>query len=115
MTSRSTWSVAVLLTSELVTNAITHATGGAALLVVTCACGQLRVDVHDTSRLLPVAADALLDAEAGRGLMLVASPSTEWGFYRTPVGKAVLRARVRFRSWRSSGPHFAARSQSCLR
>jgi anti-sigma regulatory factor (Ser/Thr protein kinase) len=82
-------SVAVLLTSELVTNAITHATGGAALLVVSCACGQLRVDVHDTSRSLPVAADAPAEAEAGRGLMLVASLSTEWGFYRTPAGKAV--------------------------
>jgi len=29
------------------------------------------------------------DAETGRGLMLVTSLSTEWGFYRTPAGKAV--------------------------
>ena len=29
------------------------------------------------------------DAEAGRGLMLVASMSTDWGFYRTVAGKAV--------------------------
>ena len=82
-------SVAVLLTSELVTNAIMHATGGAALLVVTCACGQLRVDVHDTSRCLPMLVDASADDEAGRGLMLVTTLSDEWGFYRTPAGKAV--------------------------
>jgi len=30
-----------------------------------------------------------VDAEAGRGLMLVASLSTDWGYYRTPAGKAV--------------------------
>jgi hypothetical protein len=28
-------------------------------------------------------------AEAGRGLVLVASPSSSWGYYRTPKGKAV--------------------------
>jgi hypothetical protein len=29
------------------------------------------------------------DAEAGRGLMLVSSLSSRWGFYPTPAGKAV--------------------------
>jgi hypothetical protein len=29
------------------------------------------------------------DAETGRGLLLVTSLSAEWGFYRTPGGKAV--------------------------
>jgi hypothetical protein len=29
------------------------------------------------------------DAETGRGLMLVATLAAEWGFYRTPAGKAV--------------------------
>ncbi len=81
--------VAVLLTSELVTNAITHVAGETVLLVITCACGQLRVDVHDTSWALPMQLDAPADAEAGRGLVLVASLSTEWGFYRTLAGKAV--------------------------
>jgi hypothetical protein len=33
--------------------------------------------------------DAPVDAEAGRGLMLVASLSSDWGYYRTPAGKAV--------------------------
>jgi anti-sigma regulatory factor (Ser/Thr protein kinase) len=81
--------VAVLLTSELVTNAIGHEAGGTIVLAVTCSFGQLRVDVHDTSRTLPVLVDAPVDAEAGRGLMLVATLSATWGIYRTPSGKAV--------------------------
>ncbi len=81
--------VAVLLTSELVTNAIRHEPGETVMLVISCSCGQLRVDVHDTSRSLPVLVDASADAETGRGLMLVATLSAEWGVYRTPAGKAV--------------------------
>jgi len=81
--------VAVLLTSELVTNAIRHEVTGIVMLAITCSCGQLRVDVHDTSRSWPMLADAAADAEVGRGLMLVSTLSAEWGFYRTPAGKAV--------------------------
>jgi anti-sigma regulatory factor (Ser/Thr protein kinase) len=98
--------VAILLTSELVTNAVTHATarrrrnGAAArrglaaeavLLVIAADDAGLRVDVHDGSGDLPVLADcpADADAETGRGLLLVTSLSAEWGFYRTPGGKAV--------------------------
>ena len=33
--------------------------------------------------------DAPADAETGRGLMLVATLSSDWGCYRTPAGKAV--------------------------
>jgi anti-sigma regulatory factor (Ser/Thr protein kinase) len=82
-------SVAVLLTSELVTNAIRHEAGGTVTLAITCSYDELRVDVHDTSHCLPVPVDAPPDAETGRGLMLVDSLSTEWGAYRTAVGKAV--------------------------
>jgi anti-sigma regulatory factor (Ser/Thr protein kinase) len=81
--------IAILLTSELVTNAISHETGTGITLAVTCSFGQLRVDVHDTSRTLPVLVDAPADAEAGRGLMLVATLSASWGVHRTPAGKAV--------------------------
>jgi anti-sigma regulatory factor (Ser/Thr protein kinase) len=82
-------SVAMLLTSELVTNAIMHETGETITLVITCAYGQLHVDVHDTSCTLPVPVDGPPDAETGRGLMLVANLSSSWGYYRTPTGKAV--------------------------
>jgi anti-sigma regulatory factor (Ser/Thr protein kinase) len=83
-------SVAVLLTNELVTNAITHDPGGAVMVAISCAYGQLHVDVHDTSRSMPVPVESpAVDAEFGRGLMLVANLATTWGYYPTPTGKAV--------------------------
>jgi anti-sigma regulatory factor (Ser/Thr protein kinase) len=82
-------SVAVLLTSELVTNAIRHETGDTVTVVVSHARDQLRVDVHDTSCSMPVPMDVAADEEAGRGLMLVATLSSDWGCYRTPAGKAM--------------------------
>ncbi len=81
--------VAVLLTSELVTNAIRHEASGTVTLAITCSCRQLRVDVFDTCCFLPVVVDAAAEAETGRGLMLVATLSADWGFYRVPAGKAV--------------------------
>jgi hypothetical protein len=47
------------------------------------------VDVHDGSGDLPLLESPLAEAETGRGLLLVTSLSAEWGFYRTPKGKAV--------------------------
>src|ERR1700678_3574812 len=98
--------VAILLTSELVTNAVTHAAAHASpngkaasreraaeavLLVIAADDAGLRVDVHDGSGDLPVLGDcpADADAETGRGLLLVTSLSAEWGFYRTPGGKVM--------------------------
>jgi anti-sigma regulatory factor (Ser/Thr protein kinase) len=89
--------VAILLTSELVTNAVTHGTptpGTFVLLTIVCDAVALRVEVHDGSVDLPVLDAGLLDAapteaETGRGLLLVTTLSAEWGFHRTPAGKAV--------------------------
>ena len=96
--------VAILLTSELVTNAVTHATanpngraaergttGESVLLVIAADDAGLRVEVHDGSGDLPIVSGyvAEADAETGRGLLLVTSLSAEWGFYRTAGGKAV--------------------------
>ena len=91
---------ALLLTSELVTNAIRHEAGQGAgqdagqgaqavMLAIASSRGRLRVDVHDTSRFLPAVAEVPADAETGRGLLLVETLSDEWGFYRTAAGKAV--------------------------
>ena len=99
----SAWSVpvnpavAILLTSDLVINAVTHGTptaGTFVLLTIACDPACLRVDVHDGSGDLPVLGTGLIgetpaEAETGRGLLLVTSLSAEWGFYRTPAGKAV--------------------------
>jgi len=81
--------IAALLTSELVTNAIRYEAGETVMLVISCACGRFRVDVHDTSCFVPIPVNGPADAEAGRGLMLVSSLSSQWGFYPTPAGKAV--------------------------
>jgi anti-sigma regulatory factor (Ser/Thr protein kinase) len=81
--------VAVLLTSELVTNAIKHGAGGPVRLGIQCTRNQLRVEVHDTSPSPPVLMNTPADATVGRGLVLVASLATEWDFYRTSAGKAV--------------------------
>lgn len=87
--------VAILLTSELVTNAIAAETGETVMLAIACGQDELRVDVHDTSCSPPVQSRAAADEEAGRGLVLVDSLSDEWGWYQTPSGKAVY-FRLRF-------------------
>jgi anti-sigma regulatory factor (Ser/Thr protein kinase) len=81
--------VAVLLTSELVSNAVVHGAGGPVTLTVSCVSDHLRVAVHDTSRTAPVLVETSPDAEAGRGLMLVATLASDWGSYRTRTGKVV--------------------------
>jgi anti-sigma regulatory factor (Ser/Thr protein kinase) len=88
--------VAVLLVSELVTNAVTHgdavpgAPAAVTMLVRHCV-GKLRVEVHDRSGDLPACVwpQAPDDSETGRGLMLVDALAGEWGWYRTEGGKAV--------------------------
>ena len=69
------------------TNAVKHS--ATVTLGIRCARDRLRIDVHDTSPLPPVLIDATAEDEAGRGLALVADLSTEWGFYRTLMGKVV--------------------------
>jgi len=81
---------AILLTSELVTNALKHGESPVTV-AVSWSVEHLRVEVHDRSRYLPAPwpARIAVDDEAGRGLLLVDTLATDWGFYRTPGGKAV--------------------------
>ena len=81
--------IAILLTSDLLTNAIVHGEGDTVTLAIRCSRGQLRIDVYDQSRYLPARADEPAGADTGRGLVLVAALSTEWGSFRTPAGKAM--------------------------
>ena len=82
--------IAVLLTSDLVTNAITHGDSEAVTLAITCSSrGHLRVEVYATSRSRPMAVDEPVGTQNGRGLVLVAALSTDWGSFRIPAGKAV--------------------------
>jgi anti-sigma regulatory factor (Ser/Thr protein kinase) len=81
---------AILLTSELVTNALTHGESPVTV-AVSWSGGQLRIEVHDRSGQLPAPWPVHMapDDETGRGLLLVDTLATDWGFYRTPGGKAV--------------------------
>jgi hypothetical protein len=84
--------IAVLLTSDLVTSAIMHGDGETVTLAIRCSRDQLRIDVYDKSRFLPLGSGGPADADTGRGLILVARLSTEWGSFRTPAGKAMYFA-----------------------
>ena len=81
--------IAVLLTSDLVTSAITHGDGETLTLAMRCSRDRLRIDVYDQSRFRPAGSGQAADTDAGRLLVLVAAWSAEWGSFRTPAGKAM--------------------------
>jgi hypothetical protein len=81
--------IALVLTSDLVTNAIMHGDGETLTLAIRCSRGRLRIDVYDKSRSLPMSVTEPADKQAACGLVLVAALSTEWGSFRTPAGKAM--------------------------
>jgi hypothetical protein len=81
--------IAVLLTSDLVTHAVTHGDGETVTLAVTCSRGHLRIDVYDTPRSRMAAVDEPAGRAIGCGLVLIAALSAEWGSFRTPAGEAV--------------------------
>ncbi|HEY9244424.1 MAG TPA: ATP-binding protein [Streptosporangiaceae bacterium] len=82
---------AVLLVSELVTNALQHAGPDASGTVLRLAyCGSwLRIEVHDTSPDGPQPRIPDWLDESGFGLMLVDALATKWGVQQTTQGKAV--------------------------
>ena len=81
---------AELLTSELVTNAITHACLSSALITLSSDGDAVRVEVHDTSTDLPRLGSSLdpLDP-GGYGLAIVDQMSTKWGVEERTDGKVV--------------------------
>lgn len=93
---------AVLLTSELVTNAIVHSSsgrrGGSVTIVVTQVAGGIRVEVTDagSDRGRPAVRYESY-ACGGHGLLLVQSLADEWGYVRDEIGTTVW-------FWLRSGP-----------
>src|SRR5262249_29207358 len=81
-------SAAVLLTRDLSTKARKHEGRKPIELVTSCAYRHLRVDVYATSPATAMDPGAPAGAEAGPAMMLLASLSTSWGYYRTPTGRA---------------------------
>ena len=79
---------AVLLTSELVSNAVLHGRSEVELRV-----GRegrcLHVSVHDENSRHPARVREDPDALDGRGLTLVAALASSWGVQDDPTGKAV--------------------------
>ena len=79
------------VTSELVTNAVTHA-GAPAFdleLLRLEGSGAIVIVVTDPCPLPPVKRDPTADAEHGRGLHVVEALSARWGWTPRDPGKAV--------------------------
>jgi anti-sigma regulatory factor (Ser/Thr protein kinase) len=78
--------------SELVTNSVKYAAGmpdSTLRLLVTRREDRLRVEVHDSSRVLPSGQRPEPYGESGRGLFIVGSMAVDHGAHLTPTGKAV--------------------------
>jgi anti-sigma regulatory factor (Ser/Thr protein kinase) len=80
--------VASLLTSEIVTNAVVHGATTVGLLA-TLSNHLLRVEASDRSGNVPTLRRARSGDTDGRGLMVVASLATDWGYELRPSGKSV--------------------------
>jgi anti-sigma regulatory factor (Ser/Thr protein kinase) len=83
-----TLAVAEMLVSELVTNAVQHARSFLVLHINRTWPG-LTVLVEDTSTAPPKLQPDSVDAEGGRGLVLVDTLAADWGWERTSTGKLV--------------------------
>jgi anti-sigma regulatory factor (Ser/Thr protein kinase) len=108
---------AELLTSELATNAVLHATdgGGAGYLVeVEIANGLVTVGVTDRGKGRPGAGSASADDEHGRGLAMVSALSRDWGVEPCPErgGKRVFFTLAAPASTGAPTPHAPDRTAS---
>jgi anti-sigma regulatory factor (Ser/Thr protein kinase) len=90
-----------LLVSELTTNVVKHA-GGRASLQVCRNDDVIRIEVRDASPAqVPVERDVDLDATHGRGLLLVSTLASSWGYERENNQKCTW-AEFNLRSMASS-------------
>ncbi|MBO8191713.1 sodium/proline symporter PutP [Streptomyces oryzae] len=81
-----------LIVSELVTNAIRHATGPIGLRLIRDRC--LICEVSDASSTSPRLRHARTTDEGGRGLLLVAQLAQRWGTRHTATGKVIWTEQV---------------------
>lgn len=80
---------AALLVSELVTNAIVHG-GTSATVEIHRPTDILRVAVRDDNpNLPPLGERPVIDADSGRGLMIVSLLAPRWGIEAADGGKAI--------------------------
>jgi DNA-binding NarL/FixJ family response regulator len=86
--SATTVEIVELLISEVVTNAVVHA-GSDVNVAVRLTPATVRVEVTDGSVDAPEVHQSPAHVESGRGLALVQSLSSSWGFEPTGSGKTV--------------------------
>lgn len=86
--------VAVLLTSEIVTNAMRH-TSRDVELAVRLVEGDLEVAVSDDHPDDPVVLDGGPEGEGGRGMRLVSALADDWGVIRPHEGRKAVWFRIR--------------------
>ena len=79
---------AVLLVSELASNAIQHARTEFEVCIAANA-SSIRVDVEDGDPQMPTLRDYIAKSIRGRGLHIVAASADRWGFEATSAGKVV--------------------------
>lgn len=95
---------ALVVTSELVTNAVLHAR-----TALTCRVevhgDTVRIEVFDENPRLPVVAPCPPEATSGRGLALITTLASAWGMEHRENGKAV---------WAELGPVSSDTPDECL-
>lgn len=79
---------AILMISELVTNAILHG-GEGALLTLTYEDLKVRAEVRDSSHAMPVVRSYSETATTGRGMVIVDALAAAWGTFSVDGGKVV--------------------------
>jgi anti-sigma regulatory factor (Ser/Thr protein kinase) len=79
---------AALVISELVSNAIEHAMTPVAVRIRNENL-RVRVEVSDSSSILPAVADLVDDSDRGRGLRIVEELTDAWGVESRDEGKII--------------------------
>lgn len=95
---------AVLVASELVTNAVLHARTSVTLRIELQG-STVRIEVLDENPRLPVLAPCPPEATSGRGLALVAILATAWGMEHHGDGKII---------WAEIGPGRGDGPEDCI-
>ena len=82
---------AVLIVSELVTNAVRHASAGGSLVALRLEISgtSVRIEVHDADPRWPQPSTPNELDESGFGFVLVSALASKWGVSDTTTGKAV--------------------------
>jgi serine/threonine-protein kinase RsbW len=85
--SPATLEAAELMTSELASNAVRHARSGFELVIRTGR--EIRIELHDDGGGAPTLLSPTPREVTGRGLLIVAAMSTDWGVIPSASGKQV--------------------------